>query len=151
MRTLFIRILSFLLTACGGDSVPFEQLKVAMDEPENHSLEDMNAILAPNGGVLGDIESGKSDFYFVDVDFFDNGIHQFSLSEITTNLDMRVIDWNDIEYVSQASGTSDELINGISTEQEGFFSDKRRIIIEIYSADGISESKFTLTMQTTSS
>lgn len=148
MRTLYIGILSILLIACGGDAVPFEQLKAVSEEPANHSIEEMNELLAPSGGVLGSIESGKSDFYFVDVDFFDNGIHQFSLTGITENIDIRVTDWNGIEYLSQASGTSDELIDGISTEQEGFYSDKRRIVIELFAADGVSESKFILAMQT---
>jgi hypothetical protein len=146
-----------VLSACGGDdSTSYEQQLASADEPSNQTLDSANEIIAPSAfstvgvssGVFGALEAGDSDYYYVDVDFFERGDHEITLTNLDDDLDLEVTDWNGIEYNSQASGTADEFIS-LSTEEVSFFGeddpDDVRISIRVYGKTNTSAGDFTLT------
>jgi hypothetical protein len=145
------------LSACGGDdSTAYEQQLAPADEPSNQTLESANEIIAPytytsagvSSGTYGALVAGESDYYYVDVDFFESGDHDITLTDLDDDLDLEVTDWNGLVYTSQASGTADEFI-AVSTEQASFFGeddpDDVRISIRVYGKTDTSAGDFTLT------
>lgn len=143
------------LVACGGeDEEAFEQQKASATEPENHSQETANRIRAPyaynrNGsltGVYGTLEAGESDYYVVVLDFFDSGNHQIWLKDLSSDLDLEIVDWNDQVISSQGAATSNEVIY-LNTTDVGFFGDgpdEVRIWIRVYGKTGTENGDFTL-------
>lgn len=156
-KILWLGLGTALLSACGGDdSTSYEQQLASADEPSNQTLESANEIIAPSAfstvgvssGVFGALEAGDSDYYYVDVDFFESGDHDITLTDLDDDLDLEVTNWDGIVYNSQASSTADEFI-AISTEQASFFGDDDpddvRISIRVYGKTGTSAGDFTLT------
>ena len=145
------------LAACGGgedDDDVFEQQKAAAAEPANQSVATANRMRAPSNsssagsttGVYGSLKAGESDYYYVDVDFFDSGNHQIWLKDLGADLDLEVIDWTDLSRMSEASGTSDELV-ALSTRGVSFFGggpDDVRVLMRVYGKTDTAEGDFTL-------
>jgi hypothetical protein len=155
-KILWLSLGTALLSACGGDdSTAYEQQLASADEPSNQTLESANEIIAPSAfstvgtssGVYGALDAADSDYYFVDVDFFERGDHEITLTDLDDDLDLEVTDWNGLVYTSQASGTADEFI-AISTQQVSFFGDddpeEVRISIRVVGKTDTSAGDFTL-------
>ena len=148
-------ILPLMLAGCIGENASFEQEKASAVEPENHSPDSANRFVTPsteNGtassGVLGELEAGKDDYYYVDVDYFDSGDHEFRLTGLTDDLDMTVTDWDGIMQSSSGAGTGDEVVY-LSTSGLGYFSGNKRILVKISGKTAASSSRFRLEMRTT--
>ena len=144
-KILWLGLGTALLSACGGDdSTSYEQQLASADEPSNQTLESANEIIAPSAFST----VGVSDYYYVDVDFFESGDHDITLTDLDDDLDLEVTNWDGIVYNSQASSTADEFI-AISTEQASFFGDDDpddvRISIRVYGKTDTSAGDFTLT------
>jgi len=144
------------LAACGGgeDDDVFEQQKAAAVEPANQSAATANRLRAPSNssrtgsttGVYGSLKAGESDYYYVDVDFFDSGNHQVWLKNLSADLDLEVIDWTGLSRKSEASATSSEVVT-LSTSSVSFFGsgpDTVRILMRVYGKTDTAESDFTL-------
>jgi hypothetical protein len=145
------------LAACGGgedDDDVFEQQKAAAAEPANQSAATANRMRAPYAysrtgsatGVYGSLKAGESDYYYVELDFFDSGDHQVRLKSLSADLDLEVIDWTDLSRMSEASGTSDELV-ALSTRDVSFFGsgpDDVRVLMRVYGKTDTAEGDFTL-------
>ncbi len=156
LKPVILPLLALTLAGCIGENASFEQIKATATEPANHSQSSANRFITPaseNGtassGVLGTLEAGEEDYYYVDVDYFDSGDHEFRLTGLTDDLDMTVIDWDGMEYSSAGSGTGDEVVTSVSTNGLGFFSDKKRIVVKISGKTPTSTSRFRLEMRTT--
>ncbi len=144
-------LLILALVACKGKEVELVQVIASATEPSNQTSDTANEIRPDNGGVLGHLKAGESDFYYVDIDFFDSGNHTISLSNLSADLDLMVIDWEGNEQLSSASSTTDETIL-ISTDSLPFFSDGApdhyRIIMRVTGKTTVDESDFRLTLST---
>ncbi len=143
------------LAACGAeDDDSFEQQKAPATEPANHTVDSANRLRAPyaynrNGsmtGVYGALEAGESDYYSVTLDFFDAGNHQIWLKDLSNDLDLEVIDWNDQSFLSQGSDISNEVIY-LNTGSVGFFGDgpdEVRILMRVFGKTDTAAGHFTL-------
>lgn len=144
------------LAACGGseDDDVFEQQKAAAVEPANQSAATANRLRPPyaynrtgsRSGVYGSLKAGESDYYYVDVDFFDSGNHQVWLKNLSADLDLEVIDWTGLSRKSEASATSSEVVT-LSTSSVSFFGsgpDTVRILMRVYGKTDTAEGDFTL-------
>lgn len=156
-KIILLGLSAALLSACGGDdSTVYEQQLAAADEPSNHTLNSANEIIAPSAftaggtssGVYGALDAGESDYYIIDVDFFERGDHEITLTELDDDLDVEVTDWNGLVYTSETSDTADEFI-ALSTQEVSFFGeddpDDVRITIRVYGKTESSTGDFTLT------
>jgi hypothetical protein len=147
-RILLTSAVAGMLIACGGDdSTEYVQQKVLETEPENQSEETANEIPPGSGvGVYGDLTAGEEDYYYIEVDFFDSGVHTIELTDLTDDLDLEVTDHNGDVLVSEASGTSDESVV-VSTDNVSFFGDDIEFVVlkmRVYGATETSASRFTL-------
>jgi len=160
MKQYLYLVSLILLSGCvSEDGSDYVQEKAAETEPENYSVETANEISPPDGfnasgsssGVFGEILAGQEKYYYVDVDFFDSGAHQITLSDMTDDLDLTVTDWDGVEYTSQASGVIDEVVSGFTSSNVSFFGDDIdtvRVLIKVNGGQESSTSRFTLTFTT---
>ncbi|MEK9712263.1 MAG: hypothetical protein VW258_06830 [Thalassolituus sp.] len=146
-RLLITSLAAAILTACGGeDAADYVQQKAPATEPENHSEETANELHPGSGsGVYGDLVAGEEDYYFIKIDFWDNGNHTIELTDLAEDLDLEVTDHNGNVILSENEGTADESIV-VSTEDVSFFGDDIDYVVikmRVYGFEGAA-SRFTL-------
>lgn len=146
-RILLTAVVASVLSGCGGDdSADFIQQKAPATEPSNHTPETANQLPPGTGvGVYGDLLTGEEDYYYIEVDFFDSGVHTIELTDLSADLDLEVTDHNGNVILSDNDGTNDESII-VSTDDVSFFGDDIDFVVlkmRVYGYEGAA-SRFTL-------